>query len=555
MANNASIQAEKNFIAKNANKQMGVYSEVNKALKEFSKQLKESEKASKQKEGGASGGGRATNPYTAIQKALTTQTAILRDILKQLKSMPGIGSGGTTLNGQQKEMAEVVKKTNQVKGKVGGELKLAPSTITELTSKIVPAQTKATEAATKKHAAAARTQQLARSFTEKKQKGTAVKVAGGKGGGNILNALKKILPHLLTGLKKLLTAILSPGALIAMFISRFLPYIILGIAFLYGVWQGIKDYIVQIWDDIPDLLKAAWQVISDVIWDGLVWITKKIIDFGDWLTDKIAEGLFYIYEGFCKWWDQLVGIIDFCIDWVKDAISNWVDMVVEIFTFCKDWIVGKITAIYDAIADWCNKAVEVFKFAVDWVCDLFTSIKNTVVGFFTKIWDKITGFFGGIKDKIANSWLGKKLGLGSSDTVTNNNSSVSNTTNVTNKGSNNDDALKDMTKKISAPMNQMTKLVENQGLMLKKMNMTPVRQDASFNTNMTPMNGNIMVSPNDSIESTLVQQTVNIANTQQTNNKELANAFNSGIDRLVQTMNDNYAASLVDRQNIVVPGS
>lgn len=549
--NNASIQANKNRIAEDANKQLGVYAELTKALKDFTKQLKESEKASNKKSGGT--GGHTANPYITIQKTLTTQTSILKDILKQLKSMPVIGTGTPlSANGQQKEMAEEVKKNNQVKGKVGGELKLAPSTVTELTSKMVPAQTKAMEAVNKKQATAIKTRQLEQSFTQKKVKPTVAKVTTGKSDGGIFAAIKKSLPLIFSGLKKLLFALFTPGALIKAFIAQFLPHVILAIAFLYGVWQGIKDYIIQIWDDIPDMLSAAWKVISDVIWEGMVWITKKIIDFGDWLTTKIAEGMFAVYEGFCKWWDQLVGIIDFCIDWVKEKISNWVDMVVEIVTFCKDWVVEKLTAVYDAIADWCNKAVEVFKFAVDWVCDLFTGIKDTIVGFFTKIWDKITGFFGGIKDKIANSWLGKKLGLGSSESVTNN-TSVTNTTKVTNNGSNNDSALKDMTNKISAPMNQMTKLVENQGLLLKKMNMTPVRQDASFSNNMTPANGNITVVPNDNIESTLIEQTVNIANSQQANNKELANAFNQGIDRLVQTMNNNYNASLMDRQQVVTP--
>jgi hypothetical protein len=105
-----------------------------------------------------------------------------------------------------------------------------------------------------------------------------------------------------------------------------------------------------------------------------------------------------------------------------------------------------------------------------------------------------------------------------------------------------------MTKEITAPMNQMTRLIENQDKLLREMNMTPVVQNASFNTNMTPVNGtNITITPNDNIASTLVRQTTNITNMQTANNKEITRAFSEGVDRLVTTLNDNYQASLMEK--------
>lgn len=97
-------------------------------------------------------------------------------------------------------------------------------------------------------------------------------------------------------------------------------------------------------------------------------------------------------------------------------------------------------------------------------------------------------------------------------------------------------------------MNQMNRLIENQDKLLKEMNMPPVVQNASFNTKMAPVNGtNITIAPNDNIAPTLVRQTTNITNTQTANNKELANAFSAGVDRLVNTLNDNYQASLMEK--------
>ena len=331
-----------------------------------------------------------------------------------------------------------------------------------------------------------------------------------------------------------------------MIVSRFLPYIILGIAFLYGLWQGIKDHLTQIWDDLPDIIWDGLKLAGKILWEGILFTGKVIWKGIDLIGEILAKIMFKIYENFGEWWEQFKEVVSFGWNWLKEAVSNWFDKAIAVFKFGVDWVKEIFSGMGDSIVSWCNKVTAIFQFAMDWVTNTFVDLKNSVLGFFRGIGDSITNFFGGIKDKIGNTWLGKKLGFGSSPETVNTTTNVTNTTN--NKTASNADAFKMMTKEITAPMNQMTRLIENQDKLLREMNMTPVVQKASFNTNMTPVNGtNITITPNDNIASTLVRQTTNITNMQTANNKELANAFSEGVDRLVTTLNDNYQASLMEK--------
>lgn len=527
-----------NDIAKAANTQLGSYTAITNALKEFNKQAKENSKNS-------TGQSKA---ISSMQTALTTQTGILQEILKVLKSdvaTTGTGTKALSVNGQQKEMAEAVKKSNQVKGKVGGELKIAPSSIQQIATLTSRANTKVMDASTKKQAQAIRTQKIAQSFVTPKAKKKVQTVS--KSSGNLFGSLSKLLPRLLVGLKKILFTVFSPAALIGMIVSRFLPHIILGIAFLYGLWQGIKDYLTQIWDDLPDIIWDGLKLASEILWEGILFIGDVIIWKAiDLIGEILAEIMFKIYESVVEWWAQLKEVVSFGWNWLKEAFTNWFDKAVAVFKFGIDWVKGTFVDIK-------NSVLGFFKGIGDYISNFFggikdkaVALKNSVLGFFTGIRDYISNFFRGIKDKICNSWLGKKLGFGSSPETVNTTTNVTNTTN--NKTDSNADAFKMMTKEITAPMNQMNRLIENQDKLLKEMNMPPVVQNASFNTKMAPVNGtNITIAPNDNIAPTLVRQTTNITNTQTANNKELANAFSAGVDRLVNTMNDNYQASLMEK--------
>lgn len=527
-----------NDIAKAANTQLGSYTAITNALKEFNKQAKENSKNS-------TGQSKA---ISSMQTALTTQTGILQEILKVLKSdvaTTGTGTKALSVNGQQKEMAEAVKKSNQVKGKVGGELKIAPSSIQQIATLTSRANTKVMDASTKKQAQAIRTQKIAQSFVTPKAKKKVQTVS--KSSGNLFGSLSKLLPRLLVGLKKILFTVFSPAALIGMIVSRFLPHIILGIAFLYGLWQGMKDYLTQIWDDLPDIIWDGLKLASDILWEGILFIGDVIIWKAiDLIGEILAEIMFKIYESVVEWWAQLKEVVSFGWNWLKEAFTNWFDKAVAVFKFGIDWVKGTFVDIK-------NSVLGFFKGIGDYISNFFSGIKdkavalkNSVLGFFNGIRDRISNVFRGIKDKICNSWLGKKLGFGSSPETVNTTTNVTNTTN--NKTDSNADAFKMMTKEITAPMNQMNRLIENQDKLLKEMNMPPVVQNASFNTKMAPVNGtNITIAPNDNIAPTLVRQTTNITNTQTANNKELANAFSAGVDRLVNTMNDNYQASLMEK--------
>lgn len=527
-----------NDIAKAANTQLGSYTAITNALKEFNKQAKDNSKNS-------TGQSKA---ISSMQTALTTQTGILQEILKVLKSdvaTTGTGTKALSVNGQQKEMAEAVKKSNQVKGKVGGELKIAPSSIQQIATLTSRANTKVMDASTKKQAQAIRTQKIAQSFVTPKAKKKVQTVS--KSSGNLFGSLSKLLPRLLVGLKKILFTVFSPAALIGMIVSRFLPHIILGIAFLYGLWQGIKDYLTQIWDDLPDIIWDGLKLASEILWEGILFIGDVIIWKAiDLIGEILAEIMFKIYESVVEWWAQLKEVVSFGWNWLKEAFTNWFDKAVAVFKFGIDWVKGTFVDIK-------NSVLGFFKGIGDYISNFFggikdkaVALKNSVLGFFTGIRDYISNFFRGIKDKICNSWLGKKLGFGSSPETVNTTTNVTNTTN--NKTDSNADAFKMMTKEITAPMNQMNRLIENQDKLLKEMNMPPVVQNASFNTNMAPVNGtNITIAPNDNIAPTLVRQTTNITNTQTANNKELANAFSAGVDRLVNTLNDNYQASLMEK--------
>lgn len=527
-----------NDIAKAANTQLGSYTAITNALKEFNKQAKDNSKNS-------TGQSKA---ISSMQTALTTQTGILQEILKVLKSdvaTTGTGTKALSVNGQQKEMAEAVKKSNQVKGKVGGELKIAPSSIQQIATLTSRANTKVMDASTKKQAQAIRTQKIAQSFVTPKAKKKVQTVS--KSSGNLFGSLSKLLPRLLVGLKKILFTVFSPAALIGMIVSRFLPHIILGIAFLYGLWQGIKDYLTQIWDDLPDIIWDGLKLASEILWEGILFIGDVIIWKAiDLIGEILAEIMFKIYESVVEWWAQLKEVVSFGWNWLKEAFTNWFDKAVAVFKFGIDWVKGTFVDIK-------NSVLGFFKGIGDYISNFFggikdkaVALKNSVLGFFTGIRDYISNFFRGIKDKICNSWLGKKLGFGSSPETVNTTTNVTNTTN--NKTDSNADAFKMMTKEITAPMNQMNRLIENQDKLLKEMNMPPVVQNASFNTKMAPVNGtNITIAPNDNIAPTLVRQTTNITNTQTANNKELANAFSAGVDRLVNTLNDNYQASLMEK--------
>lgn len=545
---------KQNAIATEANKQFGIYEELIEVNKNFIKQLKENAKKSDD------GKGKPVTTQDTLKLIcgnIISQTVILKQMLDHIKNIStnGIKSAMSPADGQQKEMAEAVKKNNQVKGAVNGELKIAPQSVKELATSTSAANTKAMEASNKKQALALRTQKLAQSYTTAYKKGGKVAVAT-KAGGDLFKTLVKILPKLLVGLKKILMTVLNPATMIAMFIARFLPYVILGIAFLYGVWLGIKDRIGELIAEIPGLLWKGIVGIFDLWWTGMKYIGQGVW----WCIDKIGDGiawcLFKVWEGFGEWWDQLKEVVSFGIDWVKDLFSGIGDWFVnlgsqikEIVTFCVDWVVQKATAIKD-------KVVGIVTGIKDKVVGIFTSVKDKIVGFFGGIKDKFTGFFGGIKKTLANSWLGRKLGFGddsgASDSTVNN---TNNTTNVTNNNDSAEDVIKGMTKNITAPMNQMTKLVENQGKLLKNLNMTPISTNANFSSGMTPVNGEIIVTPNDNITSTLIQQNNTISTMQANNNKEIAMAFNRGIDKLVNTMNANYQDSrMASQQAVTVEG-
>lgn len=517
-----------NAIAMEANKQFSIYEELIDVNKKFVKQLKES---SKNTSNGTPKG--TVDTLKLICGNIISQTSILKQILENVKqiSRGSKNESAVSADGQQKEMAESIKKNNQIKGTVKGELKIAPQSIKEFTTSTTAATTKAMEASNKKQAMALKTQKLAQSYTTTYKKGGKAAVAV-KTGGDITKGLFKILPHLLLGLKNILAVVMNPAALVGMFIARFLPYVILAIAFLYGVWLGIKDRIGEILAQLP---AAFLEFLTN--WYGLMWEATKFIWRAVWwcvdkIGDLIAEGLFWIYEHFGEWWEQLKAVVSFGIDWVKDFFAG-----------VGDWFMNLGYQIK-----------EIVMFCVDWIAKKVEAIKDKIVGIFTSIKDKFTGFFGSIKSTLANSWLGRKLGFGDDHGITNNSvTNESNTTSVTNN-SDSDDVIKGMTRNITAPMNQMSKLVENQDKLLKSLNMTPLNTNANFSSGMTPVNSEIIVTPNDNITSTLIQQNSTISTMQANNNKEIAMAFNRGIDKLVNTMNANYQESRMASQQPVTIG-
>ena len=553
-------------IAKSIDNQLGSYNNVAKALDEFKKQL-----ANAGKDGNVS---EIASPVDAIKASVITQTGILREILSILKNSP-VGKSKEkqiSASGQQKEMAEAIKKNNKVEGIADGKVKLAPETTTQMSTAMAKATTKAMEASSKKERLAMRTEKLAQSYTRAYQKGGKVAVAA-KAGGDLFKTLVKLLPKLLAGLKRILFTILNPAAMVAMFIAKFLPYVIIGIAFLYGVWLGIKDHIKEILGKIPGLIWDGIVKSFELLWEGIKLIGQGIWWCIDKLGDLIAKGLFEAWKYLGEWWDQFKGIISFVADWVKEKVSKFVDQVVGIFDFCKEKVVGFFSGIADTVSGWFYNAKEFLSSTItgikdkvvgivtgikDKVVGVVTGIKDKIVGIFTSIKDKFTGFFGGIKDKftgffggikstLANSWLGRKLGFGDDNSSSVSSSSITNVTN--NKKDDNDDALAQMTKTITAPMNQMTRLVENQDKLLKNLNMTPIDRDANFGNNMTSYNeDSVIVVPNDNINSTLIQQTSMITNAQTSNNKEFVSAISEGFDRLITTMNDNYANSYMNAQ-------
>lgn len=539
-----------NAIAMESNKQFGIYEELIDVNKKFIKQLKES---SKNTQNGTPKG--TVDTLKLICGNIISQTSILKQILENVKQ---ISSGSKTesavaADGQQKEMVEAIKKNNQIKGTVKGELKIAPQSIKEFTTGTTAATTKAMEASNKKQAVALKTQKLAQSYATTYKKGGKAAVAV-KAGGDITKSLFKVLPKLLLGLKKIIAAVMNPAALVAMFIAKFLPYVILAIAFLYGVWLSIKDRIGEILAQLPGLIWDGLVLAGELIWKGIKLIGEGVWWCIDQMGEVIAKGLFWIYKNFGEWWEQLKAVVSFGIDWVKDffaGIGDWFMnlgyQIKEIVMFCVDWIAEKVGAIKD-------KVVGIVTGIKDKVVGLVTFVKDKIVGIFTGIKDKFTGFFGGIKSTLANSWLGRKLGFGDDHGITNNNvTNESNTTSVTNN-SDSDDVIKGMTKNITAPLNQMTKLVENQDKLLKNLNMTPLNTNANFSSGMTPVNGEIIVTPNDNITSTLIQQNSTISTMQANNNKEIAMAFNRGIDKLVNTMNANYQESRMASQQPVTIG-
>lgn len=485
-------------IAKNAKDQFGSYKDVINAFKEYNKQLMESNKKS-------AGGNKATDPIASIKTTMVTQTGILKEILSILKKGITVGGGqsGVALNnlsGQQNEMAKEVKKNNQVTGKIKGTIKIAPESIREFSIAQTTATTKAMTAVNTKREARQRTQALAQSFTQKKEKQVLPKPSVVKSSGDgLFAAIKKAMPQLLLGLKKIFFALLNPVAIAAAFVAKLLPYVILGIAFLYGVWKGIGSKIKEIsesvlgiiselWDKhLKPLLSSAWDDLTTFVgvqWD--LWGQKFWDSFISWLKDT---------------WDKWVVIVNFALDWIGERLAK----------FMFDYIYTPVSKGMDKISWFADNTLNIFR---EW------------------------------KNAFANSWLGKKLGLSSEAAPP---TTTVNNTNINNNGKNGNNPPA-MTKNISAPMLQMSKLIENQNMLLKKMDMTPLEKSANFSAGMTPINGNITVVPADNIKSTLIQQTSTISSIQTNNNREIANAFNSGVDRLVNTMNTNYQRSLVDKQ-------
>ena len=510
-------------IAKNAKDQFGSYKDVINAFKEYNKQLMESNKKS-------TGGNKATDPMASIKTTMVTQTGILKEILSILKKGITVNGGqpGVALNnlsGQQNEMAKEVKKNNQVKGEIKGTIKIAPESIKEFSIAQTTATTKAMTAVNTKREARQRTQALAQSFTQKKEKQALPKPTVAKSsGGGLFAAIKKAMPQLLLGLKKIFFALLNPVAIVAAFVARFLPYVILGIAFLHGVWKGIGGKIKQISESILGIISELWdkhlKPMLSTAWEGLktfigvqwdLWGQKVWDSFVSWLKDT---------------WDKWVVIVNFALDWLGEGLAKLM------FDY-----------IYTPISKWMDMASAVIDFCVDWVKDLLKPVTDSISWFV----DNTLGIFRDLKNSFANSWLGKKLGLSAEAAPP---PTTVNNTNINNNGKNGNNPPS-MTKDISAPMLQMTKLMENQNMLLKKMDMTPLEKPANFSAGMTPINGNITVVPADNIKSTLIQQTSTISSIQTNNNREIANAFNSGVDRLVNTMNTNYQRSLVDKQATV----
>lgn len=183
-------------------------------------------------------------------------------------------------NGTQEKMAEDTDKQKNVIEASLGDLPKPQEFIEEFSAEMADNTATALTNVQKQAAREEKSKGFAQSLTKPKQEIGVQKQSrwamAKERAGKTADKTKEIV----SGIGKVLKALLNPVALVAAFVSKFLPYILIFGAMLYGAWQGMGDELRERFKDVTEKI---------LLWAGAVFLGWKIIPM-------IIKGLALIYQ-------------------------------------------------------------------------------------------------------------------------------------------------------------------------------------------------------------------------------------------------------------------
>lgn len=208
---------------------------------------------------------------------------------------------------------------------------------------------------------------------------------------------------------------------------------------LMGLFNQIKDPLMELGGSLIDLFKALWPVIKltfkivEAVLPVVVWVMGKIVSILAWVVESVVG----LASGLIKAVNWVVSGIAAAVSGIAAAVGWLANGIVDLFHWAVEATISIVLGILDAIGlvgdgsiagiKWlANGIVDLFSWvvdsiskAMDWTVgditgavDLIADVwKSVFGGIFDWYWDSLKEMAGGLKD--AFNWLSDFLGLSS----------------------------------------------------------------------------------------------------------------------------------------------
>ena len=176
-------------------------------------------------------------------------------------------------------------------------------------------------------------------------------------------------------------------------------------AVMDSIWVGIKTVVGQVWDGIKMVfngLKAVFTTISDWVVDN--WDTIKAVMDSVWVGIKTVA--LAVFDGLKGIFNGLKAVFNVVSDWFTenwDTIKAAVDLVwntvvttaTAVFNVYKG-IFNAFKLVFDTVSDWFTENWDTIKAAVDLVWETVKTVVTNVFNFYKGIFTGIKTVFDGV---------------------------------------------------------------------------------------------------------------------------------------------------------------